>query len=1046
MPEQYSTPSSRPVPRRTYRLPDGRIPVLVSSDGADLVAAEAAALRDYVGAHPEIAVADIGAHLLRTRPARRHRAVVLAGDRDDLIGALDAVAHGRSHRDVVAGVGPAAPRRVAYTYPGQGSQRPGMGRDLYDISPPFRAAVDECHELSMRIFGTSPRDYLLGDVDVDDPAAIDVRVVQPALFMQMLGLTAMWDDAGARPACTVGHSQGEIAAAWRSGVITMSDALAIVTMRARLVHELAPTGHTMAVLGIDVDECEQLLARHSGWAQLSVINSAHILCISGHRTAVLEMVDSLVAQGKFAKEIRVEYPAHTSIVSEYQPAFLDALGSFLGNTHMMTGDMPFIGATLGGPVDESISLGDYWFWNLRNRVRFDKAIADAATTQRADFFIEMSEHPTLLLAIGETLAGIDGVDPQVLGTSRRDADGLAEFTRNVATLAVSDNAFRWEALATGPASTAPPLAGFPNTVMRRIHLWADREAGMTDPVNSPQWAAAQSGRSVQRLVTRWLPLARRKLLAPRRIALLDPTGRCGDLAASISAAARDQGATATLVDGSALPTDIDTAVLLVGPPGGTPDAAPDVLTQLLADGRWRTGLGELPEQFWWITRGGEQAVDGDPVPDVVHGSITSALRCGGAEFPGTWMRHLDLTTDDDDLGADIVAALHIAAEPELALRAGKLLVKRWVLAEPTQPATEPALDHVLITGGTGKLGLEFCEHYAQAGARRITLVSRSGGTAATAVRLEAVRRRADTRIDVVRCDVGEHADVVALAESLSEPVTLLMHTALNYVAAPLTALTESQVADAVRAKVTGLRQVLAEIPCAPDVSVVLCSSVAATLGGRNQALYALTNRMLDIAAAQLRADGITAGSVQWGLWRVQGPLDDAGVAAVEGAGVVPMAPSAALAAGLADLAGDSVVLAADWPELRDLLGLFGYQSILAEIPDAPSATASPQTSVAVIDTVDAPESTPAAEAAAAPAPSPVSAASIATALRAELAVTMGLDGQVDLDPDLPLVAVGLDSLQALDFRKRVKVNLDADLPVEAILGGASLREVVELMS
>ncbi|NED65919.1 acyltransferase domain-containing protein, partial [Streptomyces sp. SID10244] len=211
-------------------------------------------------------------------------------------------------------------------------------------------------------------------------------------------------------------------------------------------------------------------------------------------------VDSLSAQGKFAKEIRVEYPAHTSIVSEYQPAFLDALGTYLENSAMLSGDLPCVGATLGAAVDESMALGDYWFWNLRNRVRFDKAIAGAAVEHRADFFIEMSEHPTLLLAMGETLSDIDddGLAARpVTGTSRRDADGLDEFTRNVAALAVADAGFRWDALMAESRSPIPPvpLEDFPNTVMRRTHLWADRESGLADPINSPEWAAQRAGRS-----------------------------------------------------------------------------------------------------------------------------------------------------------------------------------------------------------------------------------------------------------------------------------------------------------------------------------------------------------------------------------------------------------------------------------------------------------------------------------------------------------------------------------------------------------------------
>ncbi|MFW0783146.1 nocobactin polyketide synthase NbtC [Gordonia sp. CPCC 206044] len=1034
----------------TYRLPDGRVPVLVSSDVAELVPAEAAAMREYAMAHPEIAPAAIAEHLLRTRPARRHRALVAVRDRGELVEALDALANERPHPAVVRGGGPAGLRRVAYTYPGQGSQRPGMGRRYHELSEPFRRAVEDCHAQSVRLFGTSPRDYVLGELADDDPAVSDVRVVQPALFMQMVGLTAMWDAAGATPAMTVGHSQGEIAAAYRSSVMTLSDALTIVTVRARLVHELAPRGHTMAVVGIDIDECEAMLARHSGWAQLSVVNSSHILCISGRREAVLEMVEMLTAQGKFAKEIRVEYPAHTSVVSEYQPAFLDALGTYLEHDRMLPGRLPCIGATLGEAVDESMSLGDYWFWNLRNRVRFDKAVADAVVGHGADFFVEMSEHPTLMLAMGETLSEVDATTPRpVIGTSRRDADGLEEFTRNLASLAVADTGFRWDALKVGDDDAARlPLEDFPNTVMRRLHLWADRESGVTDEANSPEWAAAQRGGDVQRLLTRWQPLKRRKLLAPRTMAILDPTGRCAVEAAEICAAAAAQGATATIIGADEQPgIDIDTAVLLIGATGDRDDAV-DMLAEILAEGRWHAGLADLPEQFWWVTVGGEQVVDGDPVADAVHGPITAALRCAAAEYPTVRFRHLDLDAAHGAPQAeDVLTAVHVAEEPELALREGTFYVKRLEPAAVDETRT-PNTGHILITGGTGKLGLEICEYYAThrvAPAGRITLISRSGGTAETASRLAALRRRTGSVIDVIACDIGDDAALGRLASALAEPVSLVIHTAMNYVATSVDSIRRDQIVDAERAKVAGMRLLLDAVPVTDDLQVVLCSSVAASLGGRDQALYALTNRMLEIAAARWRAGGVAAVAIEWGLWQVQGPLDESGVARVEGAGVVPMAPRAAMRVGLADLGADAIVLSANWPELRDLLSLFGYQPVLSAIPDTTAVvTRPPIAEVPPVEPVPVPDETPPESDSVAGQPSIEGA--LDDLLAAELAATMGLSAPgTDLDPETPLVALGLDSLQALEFRRRVKGSLGRDLPVEAILGGATLREVVGLM-
>ncbi|MEE4022146.1 nocobactin polyketide synthase NbtC [Gordonia sp. PKS22-38] len=1046
------------------RLPDGRVPVLVSSDAAELVPAEAAALGGYLRAHPEVSPTGVAAHLLRTRPARRHRALVLATGRDQLIDALDALADDRAHPDVVRGAVAATRRRIAYTFPGQGGQRPGMGRGYYALSEHYRRAVDECHEESMRLFGTSPRDYVLGDVAADDPSAADVRVVQPALFMQMLGLTAMWDAAGATPALTVGHSQGEIAACHRSGAMTLADSLLIVTIRARLVHEHSPRGHTMAVVGIDVDECEDMLARHSGWAQLSVVNSAHILCISGKRDDVLDMVENLTAQGRFAKEIRVEYPAHTSYVSEYQPLFIDALGTSLQNPHMLPGTIPSVGATLGAATDPSMSLADYWFWNLRNRVRFDKAIADSATRHDADFFVEMSEHPTLLLAIGETLAEVGDastVARQVIGTSRRDADGLAEFTRNVAAVAVADTGFRWEALA-GKVDGPPPLPleGFPNTLMRRVHLWADRESGVGEDVNSPEWAARHAGSAVRRLQIEWRPLKRRKLLQPRRIAIIDPTGQAAGPAAEIAAAAADQGAVAEVVGSLDSPgLDVDTVLLLVGTTGTKPDAVTEHLTAILADGRWRAGSARLPEQFWWLTVGGERVTADDPPPDTVHGAITSALRCAATEHPAVRFRHLDLDARSpesaDSSAAAVMSALHVADEPEMALRGGTVFVKRLAPVEAPADAASPDLSHVLITGGTGKLGMEFCEHLAAAGAGRITLLSRSGGSADVRRRADAVARRHGVDVDAIACDITDEAAIDDLVGTVTVPVSLIVHTAMNYVSAALDDVTADQIDTAIAAKVAGLRHIVRAAPRADDFSVLICSSVAATLGGRDQALYALANRMTDNMAAELRVDGVRAASVQWGLWRVQGPLDDTALSRVAGAGVIPMAPSSAIAAGLgtaipgmnSSLGAETIVMSADWTQLRDLLRVLGAEQILAEVPDewtaAPVPVADPEP-----ETVPSPAEP---QHAGDPEPqvrpqNPASSSAPGDVLRAELAAAMGLsDGDVDLDPDLPLVALGLDSLQALDLRKRVQTTLGRDLPVEAILGGASLREVIDLM-
>ncbi|MBO0856679.1 MAG: acyltransferase domain-containing protein, partial [Nocardia sp.] len=218
-----------------YRLPDGSVPILICSENPDLVGREAAAIADYADAHPAVSPARIAEMLFRTRPARRYRALVMATDRDTMASGLRALAAGEPHPDVVRSDGPASPARVAFVFPGQGSQRPGMGRMLYDHSEPYRSAVDECDKIFHELYQWSPLPYLL---DADTPTDEPAHTVQPALFTNMVGVAAMWQAAGVWPYSVVGHSQGEIPACYFAGAQTLPDAVRIVDTRGRIVDGL----------------------------------------------------------------------------------------------------------------------------------------------------------------------------------------------------------------------------------------------------------------------------------------------------------------------------------------------------------------------------------------------------------------------------------------------------------------------------------------------------------------------------------------------------------------------------------------------------------------------------------------------------------------------------------------------------------------------------------------------------------------------------------------------------------------------------------------
>src|SRR5258705_340800 len=222
------------------------------------------------------------------------------------------------------------------------------------------------------------------------------------------------------------------------------------------------------------------------------------------------------------------------------------------------------------------------------------------------------------------------------------------------------------------------------------------------------------------------------------------------------------------------------------------------------------------------------------------------------------------------------------------------------------------------------------------GARRVTLVSGSGGTAAAADRLREIRSTTTAHINVTRCDVGDQAAVSRLAsEHQDAPADLIVHAAMHYSDIELKDITAEKVEQALRGKVVGIERVLGTCPRTDNCRVILCSSATATIGGRGQIVYAAANRMLDAMAQRLRAQGLDCVSVQWGPWTTL-DLDASGWAKLAAVGVLPMSPADALAVGMRRLRRNAIVLAFDFARARPVLEAFGFGPLISQLtlPDS----------------------------------------------------------------------------------------------------------------
>lgn len=964
---------------RENRWPDGRIPVLLSAHAGDLLADDARAVLGYLDHDPAATVADVAGHLSTTRRVRRHRTVVRAGDRDELADGLRAVAEGAEH-SLVARSAEGSPSRIAFVFPGQGTQWPSMGTQAYQELPQYRVAADACAEAFTAAGAASPMRYLTTPGTAEGFSETEIEGAQ---FTHAVALAHVWRSYKVLPDITVGHSLGEIGAAYLAGAITLADAVAVVIARAEVVDRL-PGDHAVAVLGVDPDTAQQVIAATPGWVELSVVNAATSVAVSGDRHAVSAAVALVREQGRFAREITVGFPVHTSILEPRRDDFVKRL------PQAVFADTPvqFIGGATGDVVPAGTTFGDYWYANLRTMVRFDHAF-ESARRCGATTFVELSAHPQLVSAMGDLLGDTTAT---LVGSGRRDAPITEALSGNLAVAAVSDPGHGWR---DAVERTAHRLRGFPNAPMRATPLWA-----LPEPLS--ETADITVAQEVWQPIGEVTPSAH---TAPVTVAVLE-LGATGPLGERLRAAVDAHPGTAL---GTADAADV---MVVVAPQPGSADAGTAVaaVTDLVGSGmlRYPALAGPRCRDIWLVTPGGEQVGPGEPQA-LSAAAIAAMHRSLGLENPEIGFHHLDLPADPQVDTAVVDTLLTGAGEVAIRHADGPVLYRR---TGADAPVTAPwsldsgILDDVVITGGAGRIGLHYARHLAERGARRIVLLSRRAVDPALLAELTA---RRGTEVVSLPCDLTDRESIRAATEFASPGASLLIHAAGAATFATGDRLDAAAAANTLGAKVAGLAHLADLWPLRRDARIILCSSVSGLWGGHGHAVYSAANRMLDAMAERLRADGHRCVSVRWGLWQSgsgEGIVDAAETARIERSGLRPMVPQPAIEASLCDHTVDPLVFSVDPHRMQ----MFSAATERVRGPQTPETTAAP------LDTAEV--------------------------VRAELAAVLKITDPGGIDLDASLFDLGVDSLLALDLRKRFRRVLGRTVPLATLLGGVTGAELV----
>ena len=444
----------------------GVVPVVLSARGEDALRAQADRLRAYLIARPEVSLLDAGLSLATTRAHLEHRAAVVAADRGGLLAGLAGLSAGDPMADVVQGQ--VAGGKVAFVFPGQGAQWERMAVELLESSPVFAQEIAACGEALSRYVDWRLEDVLRGASGA--PSLDRVDVVQPVLFAVMVALAALWRSFGVEPAVVLGHSQGEIAAAYVAGGLSLDDAARVVALRSRVVGERLAGQGAMVSVALPAAKVQEQLEPYGGRVSVAAVNGPAAVVVSGEPGVLDELLAAWEADGVRARRVPVNYASHSLQVETVEAELLELLAPVAPRS----GRIPFYSASEGRSTDTAGLDAGYWYRNLRGQVGFESAVR-ALTGNGVACFVEISPHPVLTMAVQETVQAVEGAGRVgVVGSLRRDQGGLERFAMSLAEAHVAGVTVDWEAFYTGSGARPVPL---PTYAFQRQRYWPSPGSG-----------------------------------------------------------------------------------------------------------------------------------------------------------------------------------------------------------------------------------------------------------------------------------------------------------------------------------------------------------------------------------------------------------------------------------------------------------------------------------------------------------------------------------------------------------------------------------------
>ncbi|NVN42657.1 type I polyketide synthase [Asaia siamensis] len=442
---------------------NGKIPFLLTAFSKTSLPLMAAAYRERLDASPAPALGDLAFSLATSRTLFRNRLLIMARDEKDLGAKLDSYLQDQRQDDVFqASVEAQSGRGIVFVYSGVGPQWWGMGRYLLHHAPEaVLAKARRCDTIFKAISGFSIVDEILKEAEftrIDNTA-----ILQPAIFVIQVLVTEYLAQQGILPDAVLGHSMGEVAAAYVAGALSLDDAVTVIYYRSTLQGTLDGTGRMLAV-GLSAEAAQEVIAEQAPELCVAAINAPNTCTLAGPEEAIRTLSAHLSQKGLFNRILNVDVPFHSAIMDRIE---ID-LKTALSDLSPKAAATPFYSTVHGAlAADEHRVDSDYWFKNARQPVLFASAV-EACLADGFTQFVEIGPHPVIGRSL-KSVADKQQAKLSVISTLNRQEDEAKCLENAVANIILQTARLDWQAI------TAGALIDLPSYRWSREECWIENE-------------------------------------------------------------------------------------------------------------------------------------------------------------------------------------------------------------------------------------------------------------------------------------------------------------------------------------------------------------------------------------------------------------------------------------------------------------------------------------------------------------------------------------------------------------------------------------------